>query len=319
MANYFDNPEKALIRKTHFRDTPLSSAEQAAHDWYIRNPERAKQREQSYMMRDMGAFSQEFGGPFPADEIENDKKYVQEQRNKEGNIFKTERAEIFEAIFLKWAAEAKWFGDNCRVVPANEYDDHRNHTDFVLVFARPGGESVKLAVDCSTSGKEDVLRKKVYHTAKGLETGYLTSIKYFTDPASGRKQKIGLIPRAIAVVEKERLDELCRLFLLAYKDGGEQKEKENYFQYYLLKEFESQLEAQLEIIKSQKETKDNWRIPKAKKNIDETLRIVSEVIREKESSLDPKVLQRAKKEIADSRVFMALPPLHRKSSQELRY
>jgi len=320
MANYFDNPEQALIKKTHFNSVPLSSSEQAVHDWYIRNPEGAKKREDAYMMKDMGAFIREFGGgPYYQAEAEKDKQEVLKLRNKEGNIYKTERAEIFEAIFQKWAKEGKWFGDDCDIVPTLEYDDRVNHTDFVLVFKDSSGRTIRLAVDCSVTEDEDVLRKKVFFTVRGLETKDLTTVKYFSDPNSGKKGKIGIIPRVIAVAEKERMDELSQLFLVAYRDGGKQREKENYFQYYLLKEFESQLETQLEVIERQRAPKGNWRYDKMKKNIKEALNLISEIIQKKESSLDPKVLQRAKKEIADSRMFIALPPLHQKSSQELRY
>lgn len=319
MTNYFDNPEQALIRKTHFNSAPLSSAEQAVHDWFIRNPERAKKREYAYMMKDMGAFIREFGGVFPETEVERDKQDVKNLRNKEGNIYKTERAEIFEEVFRKWAEESKWFGDDCEIVPTLEYDDRKNHADFVLVFKKTDGETIKLAVDCSVTEDEDVLRKKVFYTAKGLETNYLTSIKYFSDPISGKKQKIEMVPRVIAVAENEKMDELCRLFLEAYKGTGGQKQKENYFQYYLLKEFESQLEAQMKVIGNQKTSEGKPRFIQMKNNIEEALKLISGIIQKKESSLETKVLQRAKKEIADSRIFMALPPLHRKSSQELRY
>lgn len=312
-----EDPLKALIRKTHKQSSPLSSAEQAVYDWFINKKENIKSRERAYAMQNMGEYMRSFGGPFLDDEVERDMQFNKEQRDKEGGLYKTERADIFEAVFYKWAQEAKWFGNNCEIIPTLEYDDRRNHADFVIIFKKPDGKSVKLAIDCTVTEDENVLRSKAFYTARGIETNNLTTIKYFSDPATRKKSKIGVVPRVIAATENNRITELCESVLLAIK-GNQRELSGNYFQYYLLKEFELQLEAQLYLINNSININKTSRFAEMKANIQEAKSIISELIREKESSLDPKVFQRAKREIAHSRVFMALPPLHRKLSHELR-
>jgi hypothetical protein len=316
-SNIMEDPLSALIRKTHKQTIPLTSAEQTFHDWYIRNPENSKKREAAYTMKNMGEFMQPFGGPYSETEVERDKKFIREQREKNGHMYKTERAEILEVIFENWAKKGKWFGENCEIIPTLEFDDRANHTDFVLEFKELNGEIVRLAVDCATSGDQRVLSSKAYYTAKGIEENYLTKIKYFKSPHTKEKREINSIPRAIVVVENDKIDELCKSALLAIGKNDDRELRNSYIQYFLLAEIKSQLEAQLSLIKSGEVNKTR-NFGTMQRNITNVVKIFNNLLKQKESSLAPNVVQRAKKEIEESRAFKHLNLLSRKGSRELR-
>jgi hypothetical protein len=313
-----EDPLKALIRKTHKQTCSLTSAEQAFYDWYIRNPENVKKREAAYMMRNMGEFMRPFGGPYPETEVETDKQFIREQREKGGHMYKTERAEILEGIFEKWVKEANWFGDKCEIIPTLEYDDRRNHTDFVLEFRQPGGEIVRLAIDCAASEDKDVLSEKAYYTARGIESNYLTTIKYFKSPHTKEKKKVGFIPRAIVVVENDKIDELCKSVLSVIDKKDNRQLRNDYLQYFILAEIKSQMEAQASLIKSG-EVARSGNFKTMERNMNNLVKIFNNLLKQKESSLAPSVVQRAKKEIEESHAFKHLSLLSRKGSRELRY
>jgi hypothetical protein len=313
----FDDPLQALIKKTHKRSSALNPAEQAVYNWHTMNPVSQERRRRAIAFEDMGEFRHP-KGPYAEDEIKKDKWFVDSQRKKEGHMYKTERAEILETVFEHWAQKAGWFGERSSVVPTLEYDDRRNYTDFVVEMRLPSGEIARLAVDCVATEKLDVLQKKSFVTAKGLETNYLTSIKYFQSPGSKEKRKLKFVPRVIVAVENSRIDELCRSVVPIIQKNDNRPLANDYIQYYLLEEIRSQLEAQVSLVESGKVERTR-NFGAMERNLKKSLEAINHLIKQKESSLAPSVVQRTRKEIKESRVFNHLSLLSQKGSQELRY
>lgn len=158
---------------------------------------------------------QEHGGlsPYEPKELAADRRMIVELGHRdEGDD--TVRGRILEAFLAEHAPSLGWFGTGSHMVTTSEYDNRCNATDMVLVLPGLDGRPVYLAVDVTTSTSGGVLSKKQQQLKQSLETGSLSTIKYFHDakdqaPITGVR-KLEHIPRVVIGVPAEAVSDLCK-------------------------------------------------------------------------------------------------------------
>lgn len=103
----------------------------------------------------------------------------------------THRAEIAEYIIKTFANDSGWFGEDAAISETLEYDDRKNHTDFVVEWGNESGEEVdcELAIDCTVSEYDDVLKKKTGYIMKDIDRKKLTTIGYRDSKFNNRSRK----------------------------------------------------------------------------------------------------------------------------------
>lgn len=283
------NPEQAYIASRSLVGAPLNAIEEDAYNAYLQDPEMMEKRKRSISMQDMDEFSEKYNPLY----IEKDKRWLKEQRDRDGQMDKTPRAELLEYFFETMVEGADWFGENVYLTKTLEFDDRMNHTDFVLEWEGddPEKETIKLAVDCTVAENKEVLQKKVDCIMKEIERETLTSVKYFHSSGTDEKGPIKMIPRVIIGLRKNRLEEICKVTndIQRRVPGSNKKLSESYLQLYLLREMELQLKNQLAHL----EIKQFKNYTFMKKSITDALKSITDIVKEKESSLGQVSVQRA--------------------------
>lgn len=185
---------------------------------------------------------------FSKEEITKDRSKIEEK--KEAMRHRTEESILLERFLILKAEENGWFG-NGYVCPTTEFDDIINGVDFVVEFEKEN-KNLYLAVDCTVSEREDVIREKILKSKEKMEIGLLSQVKYFQseadydDESKGIKKIINMVPRVIMTVKKEELRELCE------KYSKDKDLRTNYLQLLLLEEVLYQLVNQIDRIEKNK-------------------------------------------------------------------
>lgn len=132
------------------------------------------------------------------------------------------RGELLEAICRQEIFNGEWMGPDCEVVTTECFDDRENHTDLVLEWPGDDGEVVRLAVDITYSGDPRVFGHKIHYVQDGIESGKLTTLKYFeSDLDEEVGPAVSGIPRVVLGTSHDEVKRLSTLFRQAYD-----KEKE---------------------------------------------------------------------------------------------
>ncbi len=135
---------------------------------------------------------------------------MDEIKQKEGA--KTVRSVILEYVIYHHAESSDWIAGNsgeCYTVETTEYDDRVNHTDLVVEW-KIGGRIYRLAIDVTSSETDRVVSRKEQSIRHEIESGNLTTIKYFESQAEPKKVgKIQGIPRAIVAFDRDSIQKLC--------------------------------------------------------------------------------------------------------------
>lgn len=191
-----------------------------------------------------------------------------------------ERAIIAEAIIADRAEKDNWFGENCFIALASEYDDVYNHTDLILEFDEEGGVT-RLAVDVTTAENYETLEKKRINIRKDIESGKLTSLKYFISEIDDTQGKISGLPRIIINISKEDVKELSELIV----NKENKKLSKHPIQDEILQDVKDQLESELEYAEIYFK-----RFPKNKSFVlrkhRKALEIINKIIKEKSPELE---------------------------------
>jgi len=251
-----------LMQTRIVQDKPLTSAEEAFYGWFLTNKEFVLGRKRQLTMEDMDEFviSKENTHGISLEEVERDKKFLTTIRNGVGQKDKIERAEIFEAIVGRFAENADWFGGY--VVKTLEYDDRVNGVDFVIEWESKKG-TVRLGVDVTVSQLERV-QTEIRKSINDLGDGHLSNVKYFrsevdVDEETGENKKLRLsnIPKVVIHLDKETIDDLCRLALrVVAKEKGANRELERTdVATRFLSEMRDQLDGQFEYLEEMKKEK----------------------------------------------------------------
>ena len=279
----------ALEKQRSLQETELSQAEQEFYNTHLiasgKNASLATKRMMSRDMSDMGAFK----GIFSDIEIQQNKNKLQEIITSRASEIKdrTQRAEIMEKLIedTLTSTDVNWFKSetdkefNCYQTLA--YDDWINHTDFVFEWLTKDGKEIRLAVDCTVSSNDQVIKKKLGFVKDEIESKKrLTDIKYFESGLTNRdgkknKGEMKNIPRIILIISKDKLEDICDLVT------GTKNDKLNIhpLQIVLLQDIAEQLQAQLEIIKK-------WRYTEMNDALKDALNQIQTIIQEKKDFIE---------------------------------
>ena len=129
-------------------------------------------------------------------------------------------SDVTEAYLLRGFNEGKWI-PHCNGIKTSDYDDYVNGVDMVLEYdnADSPARHIGLGIDVTfASNVEDKLAK----IKREIETGALTSIKYFDSPNSHFRGELKKVPRAVAGFDIDSIRRLARL----RQTGGELPEND---------------------------------------------------------------------------------------------
>ena len=286
-------PDQEYFHNVYAVQKPLLPKEQEVYDFYQQNPRLRAERDNMLQNILMEKYRSVYGG----EAVERDKGVVLRHYKGERVDF-NERGELME-FFISESETANWFGGECSIHKASKFDDIKNYTDLVFEWEDEKGERAMLAVDCTISGDEKKLDRKSEGIMANVYRGKLSSLKYHENELSGEKKELLQVPQVLMILGTGEIAELSNIFsgIIKKEPGAKNEFGNSYIQLVLLKEVRYQLDFQLsEILKAIAKRKDDKARISAQKNISRVLSVVKELIKEKESSLDSTVIQRANDE-----------------------
>lgn len=242
MRNTFAQKERAEARL--FRDMDLGSTGDELFDEHIAS-EWKKLRVKEH----------DFGDVYDAAELDADQKKIERARSS----FEDKEAETARGLHyavMEGISQYDWLGPDAHVVPTSEYDDYINGTDFIVCFEQENGESVKIAVDATTSDSRPVLKKKIERVRDKLRlNGWLGEVKYFEYVEGSFEQEPRgalALPRVILGTETADTKALISFFSRTLEQKGErgkmmrQELAQDNIQHQLVSEMIAQLGMQLD-------------------------------------------------------------------------
>ncbi len=195
---------------------------------------------------------QEHGGlsPYEPEELAADRRTIIDLGRRD-QTEDTVRGRILEAFLAEHAPTLGWFGPESHAVTTCEYDNRCNATDMVLTLPGKDGQPAHLAIDVTTATSGGALSEKQHWLKQSLETGELTSLKYYfdaTEPVIGVR-RLEHIPRVVIGLPADAVGELCKLLEPYLKSGqrhtGEVNLREHPLKEELISSTVSQLEQQI--------------------------------------------------------------------------
>jgi hypothetical protein len=290
--------EKNFLNNVLAKEKPLEPVEEAVYNWYLKNPKFIEERGIGKQLKELDEFK---GLPdYDEEEIRKDNQLVRQLREKPQEADKTQRGEIFEAIFETYTDMNGWFSDMV-VSKTFEYDDRVNHTDFVLNSQLDNSEEVFIAVDCTVTENQELIDKKVNRIGDEITKGKLSEVKYFkSSDEDDDKRRLKNIPRVILVLDQKNLKNLCEvtLGLINQESGANKKFAEYETQINFLLQMKIQLEKQREIFVFLKNKRDDYP-NEMLHSIEKAIKKISEIIREKKDSLGGDTFQRVEDDFVD--------------------
>lgn len=282
-------------------ERPIRSVHEMA-DFVLRN-----KREERLKMND-------FKDVFGEEEVEADKKLVQELKKKfesqwdslgeeDKKALKEDKkiSEALEIIFADQAESNNWLGPNALLTRTTEFDDFTNQVDAVVEFnvvefdlEENASQKIALAIDASRKTGTSSIEEKFIKNS-GKVTGAVKKrpvVKYFESQISDSKGNFfkgelkSVIPVVIGVEDKNltRLMEDFNQMIKLKKEKTENaknalREKlksmaENPVQMVFLREIELQIKSYMNLIK--KETR--YKPAVSEENLKKTLEIITAVI-----------------------------------------
>jgi hypothetical protein len=194
-----------------------------------------------------------FSDIYEVSEIENDKKYVTEMKEK---FKKNETKESKESKTIADAVEiiindqielADWLGEETYTYQTSEYDDIKNGIDAVLEFVNDDENDQNfLGIAFDITYKNDV-RKKFFRIKKEIEKHQKNNIKYFqSENNTEYKGSIDNIAKLVISLDIKSAEELIELYC-----GNKNKElSKHFFQFQLIDELLYQLNTFMKYSKS---------------------------------------------------------------------
>ena len=290
----------------------LDKYETIYYRWYINNFKDAdvqKKSDDKEQQRDLSFFAQ--GDEYDRDRIMADRAKVVRMRENDDRASK--EGEIFEHIITENIELHGWLGDNAFTFKTVEYDDRTKHVDLVVEWDNgEGKEPIKLAIDCTVASTEDVINKKVGYILDELKERKMTNVDYFESQVDFSVKPIKDIPRVILAINKDKLENLCRDFVVL--DKNDPVWQSNYLQVFFLEEIRAQIVSQTEIIGKNFGEPDNLRGEEALekysnekdfllKRLAEIEDVIKERLKEKEQVLSEDDWAQANEDIKRSKAF----------------
>lgn len=267
-------PDKVYEIKHTLKEAPLAPAEEIVYEELVRKKLKEKPK-----LSDFHDYSEL---EIKRDEAEVAK--IKESFQKEV----TQRSEILEAILFQQIELSSWFGDEAYTFKTTDYDDFKNHTDFVIEIDDINGKTLKMAIDVTIGNNIEKNTKKFEKIKKDLDIGRGTTIKYFQSEINAEisGQQINLPSYIIAMAE----DELTKLCDIVANTIGNKKTKENMeilsynpLQLSIIQNLIDQTETQMEYLEKNGNT--NTDIFRSLKNVKDKL---NEILEKKKGRIDQK-------------------------------
>jgi hypothetical protein len=289
--------EKNFLNNVLAKEKPLQPVEEAIYNWYLKNPNFIEKRAEEKQLKELEEFKEL--PDYDEDEIKQDNQLVKQLREKPQEADKTQRGEIFEAIFETYTDMNGWFGDMI-ISKTSEYDDRINHTDFVLNSELDDGEEVFIAVDCTVTENQELIDKKIKRIGNEMEGGKLSEIKYFSSSDFEDKRRLRNVPRVILALDQENLKNLCKvtLGLINQEESANRRFAECEIQINFLLQMKIQLEKQRDFFHYLKNRRDDYP-NEMLDSIEKAIKKVSEIIEEKKDSLGNDAFQRVESDFVD--------------------
>ena len=188
-------------------------------------------------------------------------------------------ADVLEAIVLEFGEQGYWFGgegedQEVTTVKTARYDDIKNGTDIIVEYSQKGGGVSNLGLGVDITYRKDLL-SKMERISREVESGDLTTIRYFYSPKRKIRGEQKEVPRVIAGVSSAHAKELGRLWL-------ERKNKqlsEHPVQIIFLEEIEAQLSAFLKIAEERKHAH-------AIRALEDSLAIIQKALKDKKGFIE---------------------------------
>ncbi len=241
--------ERGLTLEQEAYEFPLSQSEEVVSE-KLALPHVQNRPRHETLIKERGVAN---SGEYTLKEVRDDAQKVVDLRKRDEKD-DTERGRILEAFICNLAPELGWFGSNAHVIRASEYDDRCNATDAVLVIETKGEKPICLAIDATTAGSGSTLYKKQTRLKESLDSGELTSIKYFSDfkepGAAGRVHRLDHVPRVVLGINTEGIGELSKQLELVVtkkpgREGAERNLKDHPIKDEMLRAIIGQIEQQI--------------------------------------------------------------------------
>jgi hypothetical protein len=205
---------------------------------------RAELDRQAIKPEDFPLYSREMIGSDKEEVVALEKQILEEEQPDEREARKM--ADVLEAVVLELGELGNWFSDkdNVTTIKTSRYDDLKNGTDIILEFdeAEQGLRTLGLGIDVTYS---ENLTKKIQGLRRKVETGKLSTIRYFySEKSEFRGEQLG-VPGVITGVSNKHAMELASMWI----EKKREKLSDHPAQIILLEEIEAQLVAFCELVK----------------------------------------------------------------------
>lgn len=218
---------------------------------------------------------------YTQDAIDDDIRYVEEtrrnindnmkalgenilSRNEDGfALGEMMQAMVIDQMNKHWMLQFK-------AVMTSDYDDLKNGIDSV--FKHKTHKYLGASFDFTISSNAAVVRKKLEREWNShVETGQLSTVKYFEDPDTGEKSRL-VIPKFIIGGSKKDLEEMAD----AYLHNKQDVLKNHRFQYLIIEQIYEQVVMALDYYDQEENPRHNF----AKKQYEEIYEIISALRKE---------------------------------------
>lgn len=135
-------------------------------------------------------------------------RFAEEQKRESPEAAKARKmGKIFEAIVFEQSEMNEWLGETATTIEAARWDDIVNGVDSIVEFEEgPSSAShLALAMDVTVSGRTS---DKFGHIKQHIDSGKLTTIKYFESDFLNIKGEKSLVPHVVIGVDKKTLYDL---------------------------------------------------------------------------------------------------------------
>jgi len=159
----------------------------------------------------------EFTDLYGKDNVEKDKKYVDEMEKKftqedmPEQIESNKLATIFEAILHDHAELSEWLGPNVYTISTSRYDDIKNGVDTIAEFIEKERSASHLGLAIDATFSLDI-NKKIRRIKNEIINGQLTKVKYFKSNKINFRGELSKIPKVIIGADAKTIQELGKLW-----------------------------------------------------------------------------------------------------------
>ena len=137
-------------------------------------------------------------GLFADEEIDSDLAFVErkeEEFRKQSEFQPPEQAvirknaDILEVMLPMVVQDFNWLGKNTNLIYTSRYDDIARGIDSVAQFMEPN-EAFNVGMEIDFTSSEEEMKDKIMRIGSRIESGQMSSVKYFDSPQTGKKKEM---------------------------------------------------------------------------------------------------------------------------------